>query len=109
MLWLAAGLLAQEAYVYGGALIAGDAAMQPRPAPFYIPVAVALAVLLLTARRFWWLLLGEYCLALVAHTLAVRGTMTWPLALAVAGAVLDPLIGALLLGRLTGVPPRFDS
>jgi signal transduction histidine kinase len=109
MLWLALGFIAAQAYLYSAALLGRGPATRPLPVPLFIPQAVALSVLLLAPRRYWWLLLGEYGLLLTGQTLSVRGLLAWQSHLSNVGDLLEALIGALLLRRLIALPPRFEA
>src|ERR1051326_4569940 len=94
MLLLAAGLTASEIYLYSAALLGRGPATQPLPVPLYIPQAVMLPILLLSPRRYWWLLLGEYYAEMAVHTIVVRGFLPWQLTLGTAGATLAERSGS---------------
>jgi PAS domain S-box-containing protein len=77
-------------------------------APLYVPVAVILAVLLLTPPRRWGLFLG----VAFAVQVALYTWFGYPLGfnlVAEAPTVIEPLIAAYLLSRLNILPPRFAS
>jgi signal transduction histidine kinase len=105
LVWLTLGLLASTIYLYGASLVRVEGGYTP-PVPLFPPQAVVLAVLLLTPARRWWVMLVVYYVLRVATGLANGIDPRFSLVSNVAGVV-EPLIGALLLGRFTRLPPRF--
>ena len=107
VIWLTLGLLASFVYLYGPAFAATDVTATPRlPVPLFPSQAVILSVLLLTPRRWWPLyLLVYYALQVIQG--AIADLPLWYALVSNLANVLEPLLGALLLSRLSTLPPRF--
>ena len=105
--WLLVGLLASASYLFGARLVPIPASLN-LPEPLYPPVAIVLAVLLLTPSRTWWVFLLEAYAFQVALFLwmgySPAATLTGHLA-----NMVEALVGAILVRRFIQVPPRFDT
>jgi PAS domain S-box-containing protein len=107
LLGLLLGLLAFDLYIFAARFIPSRFTRVP-VAPLYVPVAVILAVLLVTPPRRWWL----YLVAAYGFQVALFTGFGYPLGfnlVAEAPTVIEPLIAAYLLYRLDALRPRFTS
>src|SRR6188768_935140 len=101
--WVLLGMLLADVYLFAGlnappgfiALI-----------PLFLPQAVILAVLLLTPHRHWAPPLVVYYVYLVVHAI-LRGNPPTYAALADLADVFNPVVAALLIGRLVPGPLQF--
>jgi PAS domain S-box-containing protein len=107
LLWLLLGLLIFDLYIFASRFIPSHFKMVP-VAPLYPPVAIILAVLLLTPPRRWWVCLA----AAYVFQVALYTGFGYPLGfnlVAEAPTVIEPLIAAYLLYRLTMLRPQFAT
>jgi PAS domain S-box-containing protein len=107
LLGLLLGLLAFDLYIFAARFIPSQFT-RVTVAPLYVPVAVILAVLLLTPPRRWW----PYLVMAYAFQVALYTWFGYPLGfnlVAEAPTVLEPLIAAYLLYRLHLLRPQFAS